>query len=161
VSEGIAWALHIFGNIEQDLGAYEKAIPYYEQSLSIFNEIGEQGSYAETLNALGTAFLALKQREKAQQTYRRALQLAAKIQAMPVAMYALSGYAATLGNSSEAAKLLSFVLQHPASDQETKDTAGGYLMKLEVRLSANEMILAQEASELMQMSGVLVEVLGR
>ena len=64
--------------------------------------------------------------DEASRYFYQALELARKLQSVPVALDILVGLAILLAQTDEeqrAAELLTLVLHHPASEQETKDRA--------------------------------------
>jgi len=73
------------------ISEYRKAIEYYEQSLAISSEIGNQFSEGKSLNGLGSTYLNLGEYRKAMEYYDQALKIAHEIGAR-------QGESTSLGN---------------------------------------------------------------
>lgn len=115
---GIGFALGILGAIVYESGEYIEARELVQESLEIREEIGDRRGMAFCLNDLGNIALALEKQETAWDYYRRALTTALDIQAIPLALYVLSGVAnlrAAEGNREAALQLARLVEEHPAS----------------------------------------------
>jgi tetratricopeptide (TPR) repeat protein len=61
------------GNAYSSLGQYDKAIKYYEQGLTIQQEIGDRRGQGNQLGNLGNAYSSLGQYDKAIKYYEQAL----------------------------------------------------------------------------------------
>ncbi|MCT7975529.1 CHAT domain-containing protein [Laspinema olomoucense] len=57
-------------------GQFLEVLPLWQEALTIYREIGNQGEEIKTLNGLGTIYLNLQDYSKAEQSYQQALQIA-------------------------------------------------------------------------------------
>lgn len=76
--KGIANASRNFGDINSDLGKYDKAKRYYQQSLDISEEIANSPLIIRSLNSLGNIQVKLGSYNLALEYYQKALHLAEK-----------------------------------------------------------------------------------
>jgi tetratricopeptide (TPR) repeat protein len=63
------------GNAYDSLGQYPKAIEFYQQSLAIFQDIGNRNGEAGPLNNLGSAYINLKQYAEAIKPLSQAIEV--------------------------------------------------------------------------------------
>ncbi len=139
------------------------------KTVELYREIDDRWSLSRALNLLGQLSLKLDQVEQAQEYFKEAFNLAVAAQVMPNALNALAGLAALAleaNNNLAALELVNYILEHPASPQETKDYAGQLLGLAEARLSQAQAVRAQmqakafNITELMQTAMRLCERLG-
>jgi tetratricopeptide (TPR) repeat protein len=73
--ERAAWLYNVLGYQMQEAGAYQKARPYYEQALAIWQEMlgGQHPATATSLNNLGMLLHMMGRYEEAQPYYEQAL----------------------------------------------------------------------------------------
>ena len=133
---GEALALTYWGAAADRQGQHRWAQQRHQASLEIFEEIGDRWGVALALTGIGQATCALGEYEAARQCLRQALRTALVIEAKPLALTALVGWAVLLrasrpneNRSKRASRLLKLVLDHPASTQETKDQAARLLVQ--------------------------------
>ncbi|MBE9229717.1 tetratricopeptide repeat protein [Phormidium sp. LEGE 05292] len=91
VRQGEASVLHNFGSVYYDLGQYNKALDFYQQSLKISKALDDKAAQGRSLNNLGLVYKAQQQYSKALEFYQQAL--TARREAGDI-----SGEAATLNN---------------------------------------------------------------
>ncbi|GAB3405954.1 AfsR/SARP family transcriptional regulator [Flindersiella endophytica] len=70
---GQATALDAMANVEAELGDHERAIPLYDQALSINRALGKRDSEARVLNNLGMAYLNTSRFDQARSTFEASL----------------------------------------------------------------------------------------
>ena len=92
-------SLNNLGIAYKSLGDYQKAIDYYQQSLQIFEEIGERSGIAKSFNNLGSAYNFLGEYQEAINYHQQSLQIFEEIGER-------SGIAASLGNLGNAYRSL-------------------------------------------------------
>ena len=78
--QGEASSLNNLGLAYQNLGEYEKAIDYFEQSLPIFQQLGSYQEEANSLKYLGNVYLNLKKYNEAIDYYEQSLAIAQRIE---------------------------------------------------------------------------------
>jgi predicted ATPase len=160
---GIGASLNNMGYYAYLHGDYQAARQLLEESLIIQRDVGDRFHIALCLNNLGSVMGALNQKNISRQHYAEALQLALKIDVVPLALEVLAGLAKQLihGDQAEqeqAAELLAFVHNHPASDKPTRDLAEEGLQTLADNLAPNVLSEARSrgsASELDAILGLL------
>jgi len=109
--------------------------------------MGDTHRLSRTLNHQGLNLLSLNNADGARKSFHVALKMAYEGGWMPAALYALMGLTA-LGiqqkTSQETLELVLYILQHPASAQETKDLAARLQVELEAKLPQEEIEAAQQ-----------------
>jgi predicted ATPase/DNA-binding SARP family transcriptional activator len=125
----IALCLANLGRLAYDRETYEQAEQYFQQSLALCQEHGYARGRLSCLCHLGYLRLKLEglraQAEAGRYLYQ-ALESAAQIRSVPVALDILVGLAVLLnqtGDKRRAVELLSLAWYHPGGEQETKDRA--------------------------------------
>jgi tetratricopeptide (TPR) repeat protein len=114
-----------------------------QEGVSIFRETGEGLGLVMALNQLGRVSCALGEYEEARQHLQEALQLASQNQLVPATLNVLVSLAefrlqvgpTPLSEKEAALEFLALALNHPASEQTTKDRATRLLAKIEPKLS--------------------------
>lgn len=126
---------------------YEDARAFFSESAELYREMGDTHRLSRTLNYQGFNSLALSQKAEAQHAFNAALRMAYEGGFMPSAFNALAGLAA-LETSQKASQgtleLVLYILQHPASSQDTKNLAVRLQAEIESRLTQEEIEAAQE-----------------
>jgi thioredoxin-like negative regulator of GroEL len=113
----------------------------FRQSLDAFAELGGRQEVARVLAELGRSIFALGNDIEAERVWCEALRIAAETQGTPVALEAVVGLAslqAKRGDLQHALKLLLVALNHPASDQETRNRAAQLRLALEAQLTSQQ-----------------------
>jgi tetratricopeptide (TPR) repeat protein len=143
----IGLALDSLGRLAYSQRRYEEAEAFFSESADLFREMGDTHRLSRTLNHQGLNFLSLNNADGARKSFHVALKMAYEGGWMPAALYALVGLTA-LGiqqkTSQEKLELVLYILQHPASAQETKDLAARLQVELEANLTPEEIEAAQE-----------------
>lgn len=119
---GIGNALSSLGLLAFTRGDFELSESLIRESVSIFEEDGDQILQSCTLADLGYILIERGAGSGSWEVFSKALQLARQIQAPPTVLYTLAGMAALLSRD-EALEVATYILEHPASDQQTKDRA--------------------------------------
>lgn len=122
--EGMALTLNYLGEIALTQGAFQQAANLYRQSLNIYQKIGDRGGLLRALQGLGIAVHRLGHEPGARGYLHRALQIASEAQIVPLILSVLVGIGAYFiesGAQEQGVATLTFVQQHPTSDQMTKD----------------------------------------
>jgi tetratricopeptide (TPR) repeat protein len=68
-----ALSLLLLGRINDILGKKQKALEYYNQSLPLYDTLGDLGGKATTLNNIGRIYSAFGEKQKALEYYNQAL----------------------------------------------------------------------------------------
>ncbi len=161
---GSAFALANLGYISAELGKHTEAEQLSLEGLAIFREIGDRWGMANTLSNLGSIACTLRKHSAAWEYFHEALKIAVELQAMPLALEALTGLAWVLsreGGPQKALEMLAAVLRHPASDRETRERAELLLTDLQTSLSPETVATALERGAEREIEQVLEEFLGR
>jgi len=139
---GIGNALNYLGLLALAKVNLEQAETLIRESVDLFTEDGDQVMSASTLANLGYVLIRRNAETDAQQVFLQALQVASQCQAMPAALYALTGIATLHANNGKiepALELAIFSWQHPASNWQTKDRAGKLRSLLEVQFMPQQL----------------------
>jgi hypothetical protein len=113
--------------------------------------MGDMMSLSRVLNHQGFNALALKEWADARITFQDSLKTAHEGGIIPVMLNALIGLAALQIQqkaSPETLALILFILQHPSSNQETKELAKRLLPEAKAQLTQEEINVAQEDATL-------------
>jgi tetratricopeptide (TPR) repeat protein len=145
----VAMSLALFGlgKVAFVEGWYEEAQPLFSESAHFFQEIGDTHPLSRTLYHRGLNSMALGDCVGAQNDFYTALNLAYKGGFTPATLYALTGLAALESQrkvSQETFELVLYIVQHPASTQETKDLAAQLQMELEAKLPPEQVEAAEQ-----------------
>ncbi|KAM3100097.1 tetratricopeptide repeat protein [Phormidesmis sp. 146-12] len=73
VRKGEASVMHNFGSVYYDLGQYEKALDFYNQSLTTSKSLDDKASQGRSLSNIGLVYEAQKYYSKALEVYQQAL----------------------------------------------------------------------------------------
>lgn len=123
--EGMALALNYQGDIAlMAQKAYPQAQELYQQSLAIYEKIGDRGGWVRAAYGLGMASHGLGHEPAARSHLQQALQVAAETQLAPLILSVLVGIGTCFLESDEQEQgvtMLTFVRQHPAADQMMKN----------------------------------------
>lgn len=123
---GMAVARALMGKIALLQGQTEAAQHCYEHSLALYQNIGDQGGVASALNGLGMVACAQGAYQDARSHLWHALQIAADMPVVLLKLATVTSSATFLlqtDHMQQGIELLTFVLHHPACDQETRQRA--------------------------------------
>jgi tetratricopeptide (TPR) repeat protein len=143
----IGLALDGLGRVAYSQGRHAEAEAFFSESADLFREMGDTHRLSRTLNHQGLNLLSLNNAEGAKKSFHAALKMANKGGWMPAALYALAGLAALSiqqKTSQETLELVLYILQHPASAQETKGLAARLQVELEAKLPKEGTEAAQQ-----------------
>jgi tetratricopeptide (TPR) repeat protein len=130
-------------------GQYAEAQAHLIKSLEIFGEFAVGWDIARTLTYLGDAAMLAGDVPEAGKIFREALQSAVEAQAIPIALDALLGLGnlhAQTGEPESALLLCSYVIEHPSSEEETRNRAEQLRAALESKLGAKQSAAALTAA---------------
>ncbi len=159
---GIASALKSLGDVAGRLGEYGEARRFLLQSLTLLEETGDRRSLAYALNSLGTVEQALGQQQEAKNYFRQAMQAAMEVEEPALALDVLTGIAQLCGAAGEverALELVAFILQHPASEQQTRVQVEPLRAGFAARLSAEAAATAEARGRLLELDGIAAGIL--
>ncbi|MEM7033657.1 MAG: tetratricopeptide repeat protein [Chloroflexota bacterium] len=126
---GEANTLNDLGKVALQAGQYAEAKSLLKKSLTLSRKIKDYHGVVISLDNLGYVAEALGQDQKARRCFQEALSDALAINAAPLALNVFVGLATLLlkqpemkpsSHNRQAQELLTFVVQHPASEQETR-----------------------------------------
>ena len=159
---GIGNALNYLGLLTFTVGDVEGAESLIRESTNLFQEDGDQLLYASNLTDLGYVLSERNAVSEARDTFQEALKIAMRIQALPIALSTLVGFAglnAQAGMSEQACKLVLFCQSHASSNQQTKDRAKQLYQVLEKKLPPEEMEAARARAQSLSMQDVIQELM--
>ena len=130
------------------------------KSLEIFGEFSVGWDIARSLAYLGDVAMLAGEYNEARKTYQDALVSALEANATPIALDALLGLGeldAGSGKAEKAIVLCFYILDHPASENETRNRAEKLRVDLESRLSSEVVSTARELANDVTMELILGE----
>jgi tetratricopeptide (TPR) repeat protein len=140
-------ALVGLGKIAYVEGRFKEAQPFFSESARLFQEMGDTHRQSRTLYHQGLNSMALGDAVGAQNDFCTALNLAYKGGFTPSTLNALTGLAALASQqkaSQETFELALYVVQHPASTNETRNLAARLQMELEAKLPPEQVEAAAQ-----------------
>ncbi len=138
---GRASCLNNIGNAAVALGDLEQAQRKYGEAFEIRESLGDLRGIASVLNNLGNVSNLLGELQVARDNYLRALEVGWENKGIPVVLDSLLGLSEILldeGFQSRARELLSIVINHSGSNQETKARALDILEMMMVDTQEND-----------------------
>ena len=118
----------------RSLEDYQTALDLYRRSIELYRNIGDVWGISRALIQYGECELEMGETEKAQENFTEALEIANRAGASPVIMEALVGFAlvkSNAGDSEYALRILAQVLEHPSTNQPTRERASQLYAELE------------------------------
>lgn len=134
---GIAACLNNLGYVMFATQNLDKARFYYNASMSMFETLSDNWGAAQTQVNLASIDVEDQKYDEAETRLRDAWQRAQSVQAMPLMMEIMSGYARLrLGqsNNTVAARLLKIVTEHAATSPDVRQAAQEQVDKLSVEM---------------------------
>lgn len=153
-------ALDGLGELAYAEGRYEEAHSFFSESASLFQEMGDIHRLSRTLNHRGQNSISLGDTAGAQNDLRAALRMAYEGGWIPTVLYALTGLAALEVQrkaTSNTLEMVHYILQHPASSQETKNLAANLRVRLEAKFSQKETEAAEQRVASKKLDEVVLE----
>ncbi|HSL43992.1 MAG TPA: BTAD domain-containing putative transcriptional regulator [Anaerolineales bacterium] len=144
---GVATALDGLGQVAYARGNHERAHALFLESGNLFEQIGDTHRLAQVLNYQGLNALAVDAITAAQKHFSTGLRLAQQGGLIPSVLDALMGLAIIEShqNINEITlELIFFILQHPASAQDTKNRAVKLKADFETRLPQDRIELVKQ-----------------
>jgi hypothetical protein len=142
------------------------------EGVAIFREIDDHWGLTTTLNQLGQSCCALAEYEASWQYLIESLQIAYQSSLVPIVLETLINLADLLAQAQssqwglndpqiEAVEILALVINHPASEQATKDRAIRLLAEREQALPADAIATAIRRSRSRTLEATVTEILNR
>ncbi|MCP4455783.1 MAG: tetratricopeptide repeat protein [Planctomycetes bacterium] len=159
--QGIANSLSNLGFVAYDQGDYAAARDYHQQSLTIIQAIGDQWGIANALINLSFVHLHLRP-EQARPSLHRALAIAQDLQAVPLILEAVVGFAGLYLQGTQAARageLCGLVQHHPTFDSEVQIRLDEVLPLLQAALPPTKFQAALERGKALDLDTVVAELL--
>lgn len=117
---GVWLALTNLGVTAEYSENYYEAEDYYEQCLEIARQMGENQSIALTMRRLGDVARLLDHADEAIDIYKDALRIARDIDAVPIMLDVIAGYAGVVPDSFYALNLLGMLLNHEVTSDSQR-----------------------------------------
>jgi tetratricopeptide (TPR) repeat protein len=157
---GVGTSLNNLGYFAYLDGEYAEARRLLREGLAIQRDIGDYYHIANCLNNLGIVATAAGEYREASEYFPKALKLALDVGALPLVLETVAEAAVLLAASKtmekeQVAEILSFVQQHPASDQPTQEKAERGLAELATELVPEAMKAARERGRAMDLEIVV------
>jgi predicted ATPase/transcriptional regulator with XRE-family HTH domain len=143
---GMGTAYRFLGLATIAAGQYSEAQVYLRKSLEIFGESIIGWDIARSLTYLGEAAMKSGDFTAARKDYQDALRISIEAKAIPIALDALSGLAhlqAQSGNTESALALCLYIMNHSASEEETRKLSEQLHADLEPSLSPEQVRAAK------------------
>ena len=146
---GVGTALDGLGQVAYSRGDHEKARALFLESATLFQQIGDTHRLTQVLNYQGFNALAVDAISEAQDQFCTALQLAQQtglITSLLDALMGLSILDSRQRTREETLELVIYILEHPASGQETKRRAAQLKAEIETNLVPEQIKLAEQSA---------------
>jgi tetratricopeptide (TPR) repeat protein len=133
---GMAACLNNLGLMASQQGAYAEASDSLKRSLALSKEIGDWHGMSMALATLGEALLAYGDDAEAKRYFRQSLAISAQQRINPLSLACLTGLAELYlrGSMTERAlELMGVILQHPASENVSKQRVTSLLDALKAK----------------------------
>jgi tetratricopeptide (TPR) repeat protein len=130
----------------------------WSESVTLFEEDGDQLLEASTLTDLGFVLVERSAPLEARRIFQKALQIAARVRAIPIALFALAGLAtlyAQEGKTEQAFALLTYLYAHPSSNQQTKERAELLCRELEAQISPPQIEAARAHAQALTLDEII------
>ena len=158
---GMGHALDGLGRLAQ-MTSPDEARALFGESYGVYKEIGDLRNQARVLSHQGYNSLALGDVTDAQDSFIVVLRLAREGGFIPLALDALVGIASLhvkQGDMEDALELLSIVLDHPSSIQDTRNRAAHLRIELEAQLTEQQVEAVQAQARAKTFEAAVDEVL--
>jgi len=159
---GAAVSLHNIAEMLMTSNQHAEARRLLDEALAIDREIGDRHDIAYSLDKLGETANALGQSQGAAAHFQEALGVAMEAKAVPVALNVLVGIADIWIHRDEhlqALQIIAFVLQHPATAQQTRDRAERLQAQIESEVNPHERAAARERARTQSLEEVVEQAL--
>ncbi|MCP4287427.1 MAG: tetratricopeptide repeat protein, partial [Gammaproteobacteria bacterium] len=159
---GIASSLYNLGLIAHRQGDYAQAQDYLQRSLSIKRDIGDQRGIAFALNNLGEVAYRQGDYTQAWDYHQQSLSIAHAIQAVPLMLMSLPGFARRYLQRSQPARageLYGLAQHHPAFNSEVQVRLDEVLPQLAEALPPLELQAALARGKALDLDTVVTELL--
>jgi tetratricopeptide (TPR) repeat protein len=120
----VARSLNNLGAIYKNLGQYQKAIDFYQQSLAIKKQIGDRDGEATSLNNLGLVYDYLGQYQKAIDFYQQSVAIAKQIGESSIEARSLNNLGAAYDRLGQYQKAIDFYRQALEMQEKIGDRQG-------------------------------------
>lgn len=160
--KGIAIDLHNLAGTELAQKHYAETKRYGQESAIIFEEIGERSGLASVLADVAMAATMLDEHQHALDLLRRALPMAVEIDAAPIILGVLVGFASLWskqGRDREALTLVGLVMNHPAYSSDISFYTDPLAAELNNRLSREVVQASLETGKSMSLDTAIALVL--
>jgi serine/threonine protein kinase/tetratricopeptide (TPR) repeat protein len=150
------------GMLATAMGNYEEAQQLLENAVAFHRKTGDPYGEAVSLDALGFAYLGLKNYAEALASFRESIKLAWSMNLLLWVMYGLPGIAAICARTDQpqrAAELFALARQHPATWHYSKTWIIPYLNELQQQLSSENFTAAMERGKALDIQQVVQEIL--
>jgi DNA-binding SARP family transcriptional activator len=159
---GMASCLNNLGNVAASLEGHGQARQYYQQALELREILGDQRGIASVLNNLGRVADILEQYTVSREHFINALETGWQNHAIPVVLDSLLGLAELSlhsGAQAEAVRLLSLVVNHAASNQESVARAKNLIASIPKEIAREDFAALITSAESLELDAVVAEIL--
>ncbi|NLG42240.1 MAG: hypothetical protein GX547_03265, partial [Phycisphaerae bacterium] len=156
----VGYTLNDWGSLHIQTGDTARAQPMFEESLTIFETLGEQFGVALGHFNLGNLMLENDQPETARRHLYRAVKTALAIENMRLVAMALNGWAGYLLATAQyvaTAKVLGFAQTLPSDEAEVSSNTSELLAEVQARLPAADFEAAVAWGQGAELADVLQE----
>lgn len=159
---GMGTAYRFLGLAYSAEGEYAEAREHLLKSLEIFGEFSIGWDIARSLSYLGDTTYMLEDFTEARNYYLEALRLSIDSQAIPIALDALLGIADLQEQADKpefALAMCYFILDHPSSEQSTKERANQLRAVAEPKLKPMQIRMARDRADRQTLDMLVSETL--
>ncbi|GAB4436320.1 MAG: hypothetical protein OHK0015_28000 [Chloroflexi bacterium OHK40] len=156
--QGAAIASDQLGAVMLNRGALMEAHQTYTRTVAELKRLGNRDILVSALNGLGSVAIAQGNDEEARYTFARAVEIAVEIQygaILPALLASTANLLIRCQRYGQAVELLSFLLRHAASTDETFDLVQRLLLTCEAALAPEAFAVAAWRSQILDLDGAV------
>ncbi len=155
---GVSLALNNLGVVAKERQLYDEAENYYLQSLDLARELGEPQSIADVLENLGEIAKFQAHTNQAIEYYKEGIQITHEIEAIPLLLNIIAGYAAVIPDRLFALQLMGFVLSHEVLAENQRSELSPVLEQLSENMSQSSVHQLYEEGKNLSLESILNKI---
>jgi tetratricopeptide (TPR) repeat protein len=158
----MARALFVLGYLEIETETYEKAIPFFQDSLQYYEATGANHEVGSVLCGLGEAYFYLGEDEVAYESFVAAIKIAVEFDITATTLLSVVGIARILNRQDKKDKALQYVvavLTHPGVGPRVKPEAIALLTELTGQNNWQEFVASQAENLAIELDQIVEEIL--
>jgi tetratricopeptide (TPR) repeat protein len=158
----MARTLFVLGYLEIETETYDKAIPFFQDSLQYYRATGANHEVGSVLCGLGEAYFFLGEAELAYESFVEAIKIAVEFNIVATILLSVIGIARILnreGKKDKALQYVTTVLSHPEAVSRAKLEAIALLTELTGQNNWEEFVASQAESLAIELDQLVEEIL--